>query len=103
MGGYLIDDTGKVKPPQEKDRYLRLTRCLEVGMVCTIEPGLYFIPVLLDPQRDSDIGTHLNWDLIEALIPFGGIRIEDNVLVGENGPENLTRAAALVVPTKQWR
>ena len=103
VGGYLIDDTGKVKPPQEKDRYLRLTRCLEVGMVCTIEPGLYFIPVLLGPQRDSDIGTHLNWDLIEALIPFGGIRIEDNVLVGENGPENLTRAAALVVPTKQWR
>ena len=94
VGGYLIDDTGQVELPQEKERYLRLTRRLEVGMVCTIEPGLYFIPVLLDPQRDSDVGKHLNWGLIEELIPFGGIRIEDNVLVGENGPENLTRCTS---------
>ena len=60
-------------------------------MTCTIEPGLYFMPVLLDPERNSAKGKQLNWPLIDGLIPYGGIRVEDDVLVTADGPRNLTR------------
>jgi Xaa-Pro dipeptidase len=91
VGGFLKNDKGEVEPPREVNRFLRLTRPLEAGMTCTIEPGLYFIPVLLNPERNSEKGKHLNWSLIDALIPYGGIRIEDDVLVTPEGPRNLTR------------
>lgn len=91
VGGFLKNDLGEVEPPRESNRYLRLTRPLVAGMTCTIEPGLYFIPVLLDPERNTTKGSHLNWSLIEAMIPYGGIRIEDDVLVTSDGPRNLTR------------
>ncbi|MDN6296474.1 MAG: Xaa-Pro dipeptidase [Halomonas sp.] len=67
---------------------LRLTRKLTPGMVVTIEPGLYFIPMLLDPLRDTD--APINWALVDQLMPCGGIRIEDNVAVTEQGFDNLT-------------
>ncbi len=59
----------------------------------TVEPGLYFIPILLEQLRHSEYGRRVNWAQIEALKPFGGIRIEDNVLVTEGEPVNLTRQA----------
>lgn len=61
---------------------------LTVNEVITIEPGLYFIPMLLDQQRDN---PKLNHTLLDALRPCGGIRIEDNVLVKEDTAINLTR------------
>jgi Xaa-Pro dipeptidase len=60
-------------------------------MVLTVEPGLYFIPSLLEPYRDAH--PAFNWSLLDALYPFGGIRIEDNVRVLPTGSENLTRNA----------
>ena len=72
---------------------LRLTRRLAPGMVVTVEPGLYFIDSLLDALRAGPHSGRVNWALIDALRPFGGIRIEDDVAVNENGGENLTRAA----------
>jgi Xaa-Pro dipeptidase len=71
---------------------LRLTRTLQPGTVCTIEPGLYFIPALLRAlltQHESRV----NRSMIERLVPFGGIRIEDNVEVTADGHRNLTRDA----------
>jgi Xaa-Pro aminopeptidase len=69
------------------DPALRLTRELDAGMVVTIEPGLYIIPQLLEPYRDSgDIAAAL----VQRLACHGGIRIEDNVLVTQQGPDNLT-------------
>jgi len=56
-----------------------------------VEPGLYFIPILLDPHRHDAVGKYINWPLVDALIPLGGIRIEDNILVTEGDPVNLTR------------
>ena len=61
---------------------------LAVDEVITIEPGIYFIPMLLDQQRDN---PKLNHPLIDALRPCGGMRIEDNVHVKADTAINLTR------------
>lgn len=60
-------------------------------MVLTIEPGIYFIESLLAPWRVGQFSKHFNWEKIEALKPYGGIRIEDNVVIHENSIENMTR------------
>lgn len=67
-------------------RSLRLGRSLEAGNVLTVEPGIYFIPELIDRWRDE--GKHLefiNYEKLEAYKSFGGIRIEDNILITEDG------------------
>jgi Xaa-Pro dipeptidase len=66
---------------------------IEEGHVFTVEPGLYFIGMLLRPFRTNEHKDKFDWDLIDALAPMGGIRIEDNVLVTTDGHRNLTRAA----------
>jgi Xaa-Pro dipeptidase len=66
---------------------------IEPGQVFTIEPGIYVIDSLLAPLEQGDQRALLDWDAIAALRPFGGIRIEDNVLVEERGTRNLTREA----------
>ena len=62
-------------------------------MVITVEPGLYFIPMLLEKKQVD--GAPIDWSLVNLLTPFGGIRIEDNVriLPAGAGVENLTRDA----------
>ena len=62
-------------------------------MAFTIEPGLYFIDTLLKEQRNSDHANAFNWTKIESFMPYGGIRIEDDIVVRENGVLNLTRDA----------
>jgi Xaa-Pro dipeptidase len=59
--------------------------------VFTIEPGIYFIPMLLRPFRSGAQAASFDWGLIDTLAPLGGVRIEDNVLVTPSGPRNLTR------------
>lgn len=66
--------------------YLRMAKKLEPGFVLTVEPGLYFIPPLMQKWRDE--GLHrdfINYGKLEDYTHFGGIRIEDDVLVTENG------------------
>jgi Xaa-Pro dipeptidase len=91
-GGRLADETGRKREPPALDPYLRLTRTLQAGVVVTIEPGLYFIPSLLKAELAKH-EARLNRAAIERLVPFGGIRIEDNVEVTADGHRNLTRDA----------
>lgn len=65
---------------------LRMGRRLEEGFVVTDEPGIYFIPALIDEWRAK--GLHkdfINYDLLETYKDFGGIRIEDDVLITADG------------------
>jgi len=86
---------GRERPTRFGDRFLRLDRDLRPGMVVTIEPGIYFVPAIW--QRDdlvSPFADVVNRPAIDQLLNqhFGGIRIEENVLVHshEQGPEVLT-------------
>lgn len=94
-GGWMQSPDGTELPPPAADPYLRLTRTIEVGQVFTIEPGLYFVPSLLASLRQLPAGRWVNWQLVETLTPYGGIRVEDNIHVAADGVHNLTRQAGL--------
>ena len=74
-----------------------MTRTLEPGMVVTIEPGIYFIDMLLAKLKSGPHAGVVNWDAIDHLKKFGGVRIEDEVHCTEDAPENLTREAFATV------
>lgn len=77
---------------------LRLGRELEPGFVITVEPGLYFIPALIDKWRSEGKFTDfINYAALEAYRQFGGIRIEDNVLITAEGPRVLGEPIAKTV------
>ena len=91
-GGQLADDRGTRRPPPAIYPALRNTRTIAAGQVFTIEPGIYFIPMLLDALR-AQPDAPVDWRAIDTLLPCGGIRIEDNVHVRVDGVDNLTREA----------
>ena len=93
VGGFMQNETGATIDRPDGHPFLRLTRVLEEDMVLTIEPGLYVIDMLLDELRGSAAEKLVNWETVEWMRPFGGIRIEDNVRVLADGCENLTRDA----------
>lgn len=93
LGVQVHDVAGLPVPPPAHAPFLRLTRVLQPGMVVTIEPGLYFIPSLLQDLAAGPQGRYLDRKLLDELEGCGGIRIEDNLVVTGDGARNLTREA----------
>ncbi|HYL03730.1 MAG TPA: Xaa-Pro dipeptidase [Steroidobacteraceae bacterium] len=93
VGGFMSGPADGEIPRPQGHPHLRLTRVLEPGFVVTMEPGIYFIPQLLEAARADERSRRIDWSRVEALTRFGGIRIEDDLAVTHEGCENLTRDA----------
>lgn len=90
--GLQTHDVGcAVVKPRADNPFLRNTSQIAEGQVFTIEPGLYFVDSLLLELRNKPEGKLVDWNLVEALAPLGGIRIEDDVLVTATGTRNFSR------------
>ena len=86
LGDTVGYEVGEERSTQFGLAYLRLARKLDPGFVFTIEPGIYFIPALIDRWREDEMHSDfINYDRLEAYRSFGGIRIEDDVLITDAG------------------
>jgi len=66
--------------------YLRYGKELKAGLVMTVEPGIYFIPALIDKWKaEKKLAEFIDYDKVEDYKDFGGVRIEDNVLITKDG------------------
>ncbi len=91
VGGFMSDARGTHVNSPEQYPFLRNMREVEVGNVLTIEPGIYFIDSLLAQLKQSELQSYINWPKVEEFKAYGGIRIEDNVIVHQTRNENVTR------------
>jgi Xaa-Pro aminopeptidase len=84
--------------------YLRYAKPMEPGLVLTVEPGIYFMPELIAQWKSQNKHTEfINYEKVEKTIGFGGIRIEDDVLVTENGHRVLGKPIAKTVEeVEEW-
>jgi Xaa-Pro dipeptidase len=93
VGGLMAGPEGGERPRPEGHPFLRLTRDLGPGFLVTIEPGIYFIDLLLQEAARDARRALVDWYAVEQLRPCGGVRIEDDVVALPRGPRNLTREA----------
>jgi Xaa-Pro dipeptidase len=91
VAGHQREPAGGTNEPPKAHPFLRTTRRLEENQVFTVEPGIYFIEMLLRPHRSGSDAEAFDWQQIERLKLCGGMRIEDNVVVTAEGHRNLTR------------
>ena len=78
---------------------LRMARCLKPGHVITDEPGIYFIPALIEKFKKEGLGKDfVNYAKLESYYDFGGIRLEDDVLVTETGARRLGHSRLPIAP-----
>lgn len=101
MVGLGVRDAGEVLRGRTGTRpdfpQVRVDLPLEPGHCFTVEPGIYFVPVLLqDEERRRKHADAVDWDRVDRMLDFGGIRIEHNVLVTDNGFEIQTADVPLL-------
>lgn len=93
LGEIWVGYDGEPKSLQFGLKSLRLAKELRPGYVFTIEPGIYFIPELIDLWKaEGKFNDFLNWDKIEQFRNFGGIRNEEDFLVTDTGFRRLGKA-----------
>lgn len=94
VGGY---PQGVKRDTRDGYKSVRCGRVLQPGMVITVEPGVYFIDhCLVKAFADPEKSQYLNADVIARFRNFGGVRLEDNVIVTETGIEDMTIAPRTV-------
>ena len=96
MVGLGVRDTGPASDEKRKPEpglpRLRVDIPLQTRQAWTVEPGIYVVPALLARER----GRHgVDWDRVDELHGFGGVRLEQNVLITDDGCESLTAAVPL--------
>jgi Xaa-Pro aminopeptidase len=101
MVGLGIRDAGEVLRGRAGTRPgfppVRVDLPLEPGHCFTVEPGIYFVPALLrDEERRRKHADAVDWDRVDRMLDFGGIRIEHNVLITDDGSETLTADVPLL-------
>jgi Xaa-Pro aminopeptidase len=95
--GLGVRDASGLLPGRQRDESAKLSNLrmdlpLQENYVTTVEPGVYFIPIILNnPSNREKYHDCVDWDMAERHLAFGGIRIEDNVLVTADGPVVLTK------------
>jgi Xaa-Pro dipeptidase len=103
LGHYLgmdTHDTGGDPNYADSDpmfRYLRKRGKLHLGSVITVEPGIYFCKYIIEPYiKNPETGKYIDAKVLDKYWEVGGVRIEDNVVVLEDGHKNLTTAPKTV-------
>jgi Xaa-Pro aminopeptidase len=97
MVGLGVRDVGGRAPGREEGRLccgakVRVDMPIRENFLMTVEPGLYFVPALLDdPEKRARFHDAFNWDALDRWRPVGGVRIEDNVLITNGEPVVLTQ------------
>ncbi|MBD3413793.1 MAG: M24 family metallopeptidase [Candidatus Aminicenantes bacterium] len=90
MEGLGEDHVGYDKKTERSDQfglaYLRMAKELKPGYVLTVEPGIYFIPALIDKWfKENKLTEYIDYQKLDQYRDFGGIRIEDDILITEKG------------------
>ena len=98
LGEQYVGYDNELKSTQFGMKSLRLGRKLEPGFVLTIEPGIYFIPELIDMwQKEKKFEQFLNYDRINEYRDFGGLRNEEDFLITETGYRLLGKPKAKTI------